>query len=163
MRTPYLMLAISVPFLLLGCTGNTDPCTDIDQQLKGRYEGVAIALGDGNAWFAVPVDRGRCVIGVSGSFDLHEKIREASKHSAFRWEGVSPVYLEMDGEVYTKDNVPLFEDAEKTQSHWFKVEGQSHVSDAVSEAQWKQAFELQFGMTIEEREQWVQDYHANAE
>lgn len=163
MRKPHLMLATSAPFLLLGCAGKTDPCTDINQRLKGRYEGVAIALSDGNAWFAVPVDRAACVIGVSGDFYLHERIQEVAEQSEFNYDLFSPVYLEMDGEVHTKDNVPLFEDAEETQSHWFEVEGKGHVSDAVSEAQWEQAFELQFGMTIEERIQWVQDYHANAE
>lgn len=154
---PFILATL---FTLTNCAEKTDPCAEVEEVVQGSFKGVALAYG-GDATLAIPVEKGRCLVGVSGDFAFHREIENAAAESDFRYEIFSPIHLNLKGEIALVDRIPLFEGDEESQSYWFRVEGQPRVSNAVTRSQWEQQFELHFGMTLEEKEKWVESQRAD--
>ena len=159
-RSATIAVSLAITCSLGGSSSVHDPCIEVAENFLGSYKGVAIALYGGSAWFALPLrNGGRCTVGIDGDFALYQKMDDAWKTAEFGDEHLRAIHVDLKGKIV---DVEINDPAPRgrTSSPWFQVDGTEEVSSQVTFEDADAQFELIYGMTIKERNEWIRNQRA---
>jgi hypothetical protein len=127
-----------------------NPCSEIGESFSGTYDGVAVALSNGNTYFAIPLKGGgRCMVGVDGEFALYEEIAAAWDAAEYGDDTLRAVRVKFSGEIEQHENRLRIPVSNPT-FPWLHVSEVESISNEVTAAQADETFELVFGMSLVE-------------